>query len=193
MAPVLVVLLLVGLAWWQAPRVLSAAGTFLDNGGAPQKADALVVLAGGWKGERILKAGELVRAGYAPYVLLSGPSSYYEQPECVYAIPFAVKHGYGAEMFQCVPNTAKSTEEEAGVILAEIARRGLKKVVIVSVRTHMRRARILFGRLKPAGLELEYVSVEDRQYRLERWWESREGRKAVLMEWMKLATTPLGL
>lgn len=191
--PVLLAVAVLSLLWWQRHRLLSPIGTFLDNGEAPQKADVALVLAGGWRGERVLKAGELVREGYVPYALLSGPMAYYEQPECNYAIPFAVQHGLKAEWFQCAPNRATSTEEEAQVMLAELERRGVKKCVVVSVRTHMRRARILFNEIKPAGLELHFVAAEDRTYRLEDWYKTREGKKNVLLEWLKLATTPLGL
>lgn len=191
--PVLLVLAVLAILWWQRARLLSPIGTFLDNGEAPQKADVALVLAGGWKGERVLKAGELVRQGYVPYILLSGPTSYYGQPECNYAIPFAVQNGLKAEWFQCAPNRAASTEEEARAMVAELGRRGVKKCLVVSVRTHMRRARILFNEMKPEGLELHFISAEDRNYSLEDWYKTREGRKSVLLEWLKLATTPLGL
>lgn len=191
--PVLLVAAVLAILWWQRYRLLSPIGTFLDNSEAPQKADAALVLAGGWKGERVLKAGELVQQGYVPYILLSGPASYYDQPECNYAIPFAVQHGLKAEWFQCAPNHAKSTEEEARVMVGELERRGVRKCLVVSVRTHMRRARILFNEVKPAGMELHFVAAEDRSYRLEEWYRTREGKKNVLLEWLKLVTTPLGL
>jgi uncharacterized SAM-binding protein YcdF (DUF218 family) len=193
LAPFLVLLAAVGLVWWQGARILSLAGTFLDNGEAPQKAEAALVLAGGWQGERVLRAGELKKQGYVAYVLLSGPRSYYEQPECDYAIPFAVKHGYSAEWFQCAPNESKSTEEEARAMVEELKRRGVKKCLVVSVRTHMRRARIMFKGVAPEGLEMHFVAADDREYRLEEWYRTRQGKKAVLLEWLKLATTPLGL
>lgn len=191
--PLLLVAVVLAILWWQRHRLLSPIGTFLDNGEAPRKADVALVLAGGWQGERVLKAGELVREGYVPYVLLSGPSSYYEQPECNYEIPFAVQRGLKAEWFQCAPNRATSTEEEARAMIAELERRGVKKCLVVSVRTHMRRARMLFNEVKPAGMELHFVAAADRSYRLEDWYRTRQGKKAVLLEWLKLATTPLGL
>lgn len=50
-----------GALWWQRAAIMASAGTFLDVGEAPRKADVIVVLAGGWEGGgRILKAGELV-------------------------------------------------------------------------------------------------------------------------------------
>lgn len=191
--PILIAVAVLAILWWQRHRLISPLGTLLDNGGAPVKAEAALVLAGGWHGERVLRAGELVRQGYAPYVLLSGPDSYYEQPECDYAIPYAVKHGYPREIFQCAPNQARSTEEEARALVGELQRRGVRSCLVVSVRTHMRRARILFRRVQPPGLELHFVAAEDREYRLEDWYRSRQGKKAVLLEWLKLSTMTLGL
>lgn len=191
--PMLLAAAIVLLAWFLRGAILAPVGTFLDNGEAPRKAEAALVLAGGWRGERVLKAGDLVRQGYVPYVVLSGPPSYYEQPECTYAIPFAVQHGLKAEWFQCAPNRATSTEEEAVAMVQELGRRGIRKCLVVSVRTHMRRARILFNEVKPAGMELHFIAAEDRAFRLEEWYKTREGRKTVLLEWLKLATTPLGL
>jgi uncharacterized SAM-binding protein YcdF (DUF218 family) len=78
-------------------------------------------------------------------------------------------------------------------MVPELQRRGVRKCLVVSVRTHMRRARILFNRVRPPGLELHFVAAEDREFRLEDWYKTREGKKTVLLEWLKLATTPLGL
>ncbi len=188
--PILLIVAVLCILWWQRHRLISPIGTFLDCGEPPQKADVALVLAGGWHGERILRAAQLVREGYVPYVLQSGPTLFYERPECDYAIPFAVERGYPKEWFQCAPNHAHSTREEARAIVEELKRRGVRKCLIVSVRTHLRRARHLFREVTPPGIELHFVSAEDRDYRLEDWYQSRQGKKDVLLEWTKLVTTP---
>jgi uncharacterized SAM-binding protein YcdF (DUF218 family) len=191
--PVLLLLALLALLWWQRHAILAPLGTFLDIAQPPQKADLVLVLAGGWRGERILAAGQLIRQGYVPYALLSGPNSYYEQPECNYAIPFAVQHGFPAAHFQCAPNNSRSTEEEAAAMIPELQRRGAKTVLVLSVRTHTRRARAIFDRLPPSGIRFLYVSTEDRSFRLSDWYKTREGKKAVLLEWLKIGSAALGL
>lgn len=188
--PLLVILALLAILFWQRERLLSSAGLFLDISQAPRKADAILVLAGGWQGERILKAGALARAGLAPVVYVSGPRSYYERPECDYAIPFAAEHGYPREWFRCVANNARSTREEAAAVLPELYRLGVRSCILVSVRTHLRRARYLCGQARPPGLELQYVGAEDRNFQLGEWYKSREGKKAVLLEWLKIAALP---
>src|ERR1039458_2414649 len=67
--------------------VLAALGSFLVKAGPPQKADIVVVLAGDGFGNRILKAAELVKQGWAPKVLVSGPDGNYGNHECDWAIP----------------------------------------------------------------------------------------------------------
>ena len=191
---ILIVVAALGLLWWQRELVLAPLGTFLDVGEPPRQADVIVVLAGGWDdGGRILKAGELVRAGFVPYALISGPSSYYKQPECNYAIPFAVQNGFPPGYFQCAPNNSFSTEEEAVALLAELQRRGVKSFLLVSVDYHLRRARGIYRRLLPAGMEVHFVGSESNNYRLAEWWKAREGRKAVFFEWTKLISSQFGI
>lgn len=171
--------------------LLRAPALFLDAGGPPQRADAILVLAGGWRGERMLKAGELVRQGYAPKAYVSGPKTFYDLPECEAAIPFAVSRGFRSAWFECLPNSASSTREEARQLLPELERRGVRRLLVVSVRTHLRRARWFFEAARPRGMEIFYVGADDPAYRLEEWWRAREGKKAVVMEWVKILALPV--
>ena len=68
----LLALLVLTRSWW-----LSGIGYALIHDDGPAKADIAVVLAGDWYGNRIVKAGELVRDGYVPAVLVSGPAGVY--------------------------------------------------------------------------------------------------------------------
>jgi len=171
--------------------LLRAPALFLDAGQPPERADAILVLAGGWRGERVLKAGELARQGFAPVIYLSGPRTFYEQPECDAATAFARMRGLPAEWFVCLPNTATSTREEARQLLPELARRGVGKLILVSARTHLRRARRFFEAERPPSMKIVYVGADDPAFRLEEWWRNREGKKAVVMEWVKILALPV--
>lgn len=191
---ILLVVGLIGLLWWQRAVWLAPIGTFLSVGEAPRKAEVAVVLAGGWDGGgRVLKAGELVRAGYAPYALMSGPRSYYNQPECDFALPFAVQNGFPAEYFQCAPHQALNTEMEAEALVAELERRHVKSFLVVSVDSHLRRARGIYRRLLRPGMEVHFIASDSPRFPLSEWWKTREGRKAVFFEWTKLITTQFGI
>lgn len=190
--PLLVIAGIVLLFWLFRHEIAGSFGTFLDIGGAPVKAEAAIVLAGGWTGERVLKGGELVRQGFVPYVLLSGPRGYYERPECDYAIPFAQDHGYPAQSFVCVPMKAFSTMEEAAEMIREVRRRRLKRVLLVTSDFHTRRARAFFHKEAP---EIEFIPVSTpvKTFDLTRWYQTREGWKTVVLEWTKLITSKFGI
>ena len=68
----------------------------------PVQADMIVVLAGDFTGNRILTAGDLVRQGFAPQALISGPAGVYGQYESDLAIPLAVQQGYPEDVFRGV-------------------------------------------------------------------------------------------
>jgi uncharacterized SAM-binding protein YcdF (DUF218 family) len=189
--PLAVVVCLALLVWLLWEPALRQAGLFLDAGQPPRRADAILVLAGGWGGERILKAGELIRSGIAPKAFLSGPRVFYGRSECDLAIPFAVSHGYPAEWFECLPNDALSTRDEARLLLPELERRGVHTLLVVSVRTHLRRARWIFDQRRPPTMQIFYTGADAPWFRLEEWYRHREGWKAVVMEWIKVLSLPV--
>jgi uncharacterized SAM-binding protein YcdF (DUF218 family) len=163
---------------------LAALGGFLVQAGPPAPADYIVVLAGDFTGNRILKAGELVRQGYARQALVSGPGDVYGAHESDLAIPFAVQRGYPTSYFAAVPNDARSTAAEAAVLLAELRRRGAQRVDVVTSNFHTRRAGRIF-RAQARGMEIHIVAAPDRNFDPESWWKTREGQKTFLYEWMK--------
>lgn len=189
--PLAALICLVVLGWFLWEPALRQAGLFLDAGQPPQRADAILVLAGGWGGERIVKAGELVRAGFAPKAYVSGPKIIYGRCECDLAIPFAVERGFPAEWFECLPNNALSTRDEAVTLLPELERRGVRTLLVVSVRTHLRRARWIFEKHRPAAMRIYYTGADAPLFRLEEWYRHREGWKAAVMEWIKVLSLPV--
>lgn len=192
-ALILIVLLSVlaaGVVFWRPLLVFLA--EYPNIGQAPIKADAILVLAGGWHGERILKAGELVRAGYAPYALVSSPSTWYETPECEGAKRLAARRGYDEAIFICVPVDAHSTREETSQLAPAVRARNIRRLLLVSVSTHLRRATTLMREAAPE-VSIVPVAAQPANYDPARWWTQREGRKALFNEWLKLVTGPFGI
>lgn len=142
------------------------------------------VLAGDTYGNRILKGAELVREGYAPKAVISGPEGLYGFYECDLAIPFAVKAGYPASYFVPFPHGAKSTREEAADSAEELRRLGAHRVLLVTSEYHTRRAGNVFRAAAP-DLTFIVVSAPDRYFTRTGWWRDREARKTFLIEWMK--------
>jgi uncharacterized SAM-binding protein YcdF (DUF218 family) len=172
--------------------LLARAGSYLNVGEPPVRADAALVLAGGFPGDRVLKAAELKRQGYVPVVYLSGPTIIYETSECAISIPFAVRHGYAAGDFRCIPNEAYNTADEARICCAELERAGVRRFLLVTTAFHSRRATSIYRRFCPKLAVIPVVS-ESPLFQNDRWWKTREGKKNIFLEYTKLMTTPFGL
>jgi uncharacterized SAM-binding protein YcdF (DUF218 family) len=177
------------------PLWLPAFGFALVRDEGPAKADLAVVLAGDFYGHRIVKAGELVRAGYVPAVLVSGPAGAYGLHECDLAIPFAVRHGFPVEWFIAFPTSSLSTREEAAAVLEELRRRNVKSLLLVTSNYHSARARRIFlaaERAARGGPKIRTVAAPDEFFQPNSWWQSREGQKIAFFEWSKTVATVFG-
>jgi uncharacterized SAM-binding protein YcdF (DUF218 family) len=166
------------------PLWLPFVGTALESDGPPRKADLVIVLAGDEHGLRILEAAQIAKDGYAPKVLVSGPANNYGMNEADLAVPFAVRRGYPESMFIRVPHEGRSTRAEVDAIVPEVRRLGAKSVVLVTSDYHTRRAARVFRAAAP-DIRLYVVGAPDAEFDLRRWWQEREGRKAVFLEWLK--------
>jgi uncharacterized SAM-binding protein YcdF (DUF218 family) len=171
---------------------MAALGGYLVRSESPGSADMIVVLAGDFSGNRILKAGDLVKQGYAPKALVSGTSGEYGLHETDLAIPFAVRHGYPESYFVAFPNDARSTREEASDVLADLDQRHAHRIDIVTSDYHTRRAGNIYRALAP-GLEIHMVAAPDLNFSPDGWWKNREGRKTFLLEWMKTVSSWFGM
>jgi uncharacterized SAM-binding protein YcdF (DUF218 family) len=170
---------------------LPLAGSALCVSDPPVKADAAVVLAGDFTGERVRKAAALAKAGYVPKVLVSGPNTLFGKSWCGVIIPYAVSQGYQRDMFDCIANNALSTRTEARAIFPELKKRHIHSFILVTSDTHTRRAAFVFR--QEGEVPFHTVSAPSEDFRLATWWKSREGRKAVFLEWVKSFNERIGL
>jgi uncharacterized SAM-binding protein YcdF (DUF218 family) len=183
-------ILVLGLILYQP--LLAAIGSYLVHAQPPTKADIAVVLSGDGRGNRILKAAELVKQGYVPRALISGPDGAYGLSECDLAIPFAVKAGYPESYFQHFENTARSTELEAEQVVAELRRQGAHSVLVVTSDYHTRRSGRMYRNAAPE-MEFTVIAAPDGNFTVDAWWRNREGRKTTLYEWMKTVASWFGI
>lgn len=171
---------------------MGALGRALVYSEAPQRADAALVLAGDYYGYRILKAAEMVREGFVPRVLVSGPEAIYGVYESDLAIAFAVKRGLPAEWFVPLRHAALSTDEEARLVVPGIRKMGVRRLLVVTSDYHTARSRRVFRDVAP-DLEVHMIAAPDRYYRPDAWWSNRQSRKTFLMEWIKTVAYGMGL
>jgi uncharacterized SAM-binding protein YcdF (DUF218 family) len=168
-------------------------GNILVSSEAPAPAEAIVVLAGDWNGERVIAAGELARKGLAPTVLVSGPMELYGVNEADLAIDFAVKKGYSRTLFQPFYNDSFSTSDESTALKRELLRRGMRDVMVVTSNFHTARAgRMLRRTMAGSGVTIHMIAAEDRFFHPDSWWKTREARKTFYYEFTKTIADPLG-
>lgn len=171
-------------------------GTLLVRGNDPVKSDAVVVLAGDGWGLRVEKGGELVRDGWAPVAIVSGPIHYYGRAEAELAVDWAVKKGYPRKLFLPMPVPCSSTEDEA-IGMAEAIRRQrpeVKRILLVTSNYHTARSNRIWQKVAGRYFEIHTVAAPDRDVvDPARWWANREGRKKIFFEWIKTLTGPLGV
>lgn len=135
----------------------------------PGKADAVVVLSGS-KHERLDRGLELVRDGVAPTLVISGGFD----PRQPTANRLCREGGVDFTV-ACFTPDPDSTRGEARTV-AELARRhGWQRVLLVTSRFHVTRARMLFDRCLDADVDAVGVDYP---------WTSAPA--AVAGEWVKL-------
>lgn len=195
--PILVLLVTLPLIFYLTAGLwLPAIGRALVYDEGPAPADAAVVLAGDYSGHRMNGAADLARKGLVPVVLVSGPEGMYGDNEADAAIRYIVAKGCAAERFTPVRHSANSTREEARVMLAELARRNVRRVDIVTSNFHTRRARRIYlevERERGGGPAIHMVATSDPHYDPLAWWCTREGLKIAFLEWTKTITSRVGI
>ena len=193
---VLLLLLLVVVVYLARDVWLGALGSALVHDEGAGKAEIAVVLAGDSWGYRLTKGAELVRQGYVPLVLVSGPPAFYDVNEADAAIHFAIVRGYPAEWFIPLYHTAMSTREEATAVLDALQQRHIHSALLVTSDYHSARAGRIFRaveRQRGGGPDLRMVASRDRFFSAAGWWHNREGQKTAFMEWSKTVATVFGL
>ena len=170
------------------PAGLAALGQFLVKTDAPQHADAILVLGGDFLGPRVTRGADLGVSGFATRVLISGPP-YQNRPESELAIEFMVGNGYPRALFLSLPNSAKSTIEEAIALAPQLRQLNVRHAILVTRNSHSRRAALVFGLFCP-GIHFVSVPAKDR-FNASSWWTDAESRRLFCSEWSKMLGTVL--
>jgi uncharacterized SAM-binding protein YcdF (DUF218 family) len=149
------------------------------------QSDALIVLGDdNYAADRAFRAAELYRAGIAPVVVASGRmlranfgvAELMERDLRSYGVP--------AGSIVKLSHRAQNTREEAGEAARLVQSRGWKRVVVVTSNYHARRARFIFERVFPSGVALRVSGAHDSEFDPSRWWQTRQGLKLLLAEFL---------
>ncbi|MBI4349500.1 MAG: YdcF family protein [Elusimicrobia bacterium] len=177
---------------------LRALGWWVDFSDEPFKADALVVLAGGYS--RPFHGADLFKQGLAPEVWLCRPKAPPAEDLIRKAgLPFPreedvnrdilLKAGVPAAKVRFYGREVMSTADEALSFASEFDARG-KKVLIVTSRFHARRAKMIFRRhLEGAEVRVTATGYEPMPAR---WWRDKFMAQFVVLEALKTLYYLLG-
>jgi len=162
----------------------SQAGRFLvvDE---PQKADAIVVLAGE-ASVRPARALELLRQEKAPRLFLDAESRsvVYDQRLTDVAQRFIDAQPEKNRISVC-PIVGLSTYAETDDVSHCLQLYGVHSVLIVTSASHTRRALLIFRHRLPQ-YQFSTAAAEDTTHFGTTWWTNREWAKTTLDEWIKL-------
>jgi hypothetical protein len=111
------------------------------------------------------------------------------RPEGEFAIAFLARQGYRTDSFESFGHQARSTIDEAVALRPELARRGVKRVLLVTSAHHSRRAWIVFETIC-SGIRFVSVPAPDPYYHPDRWWRDESSRSLFVSEWPKIAGSP---
>ena len=154
----------------------------------PQKADAIVVLAGDRNDRRYWKGIELLRDGYAQTMLFDANTDmrfYGRTPAQAAAEFIGQSAGNVASRVRVCPIEGDSTFGETKYVGACLAAVHAHRVLLVTSDYHTRRAVDIFRRRLPQ-YQWSAAAAKDDYWFGPKWWQRREWAKTNLAEWERL-------
>jgi uncharacterized SAM-binding protein YcdF (DUF218 family) len=177
---------------------LTYAADWLSAGDRPQKADAILVLGGGYS--RPFQAADLYRQGLARKIYVSVPAredqhrlldeagvSFPREEEVVREV--LLKKGVPASAIEYFGKASVSTAAEAQAARALFAT-GAPRLLVVTSPYHLRRARMTFSDALPAA-DIRVIATSYDPFP-QVWWKDQSAARNVLLELAKITFYKLG-
>ncbi len=191
-------IVLVLLAAVMAMTAAWSIGWFIDFSDQPQKADMIVVLAGGY--ERPFYGAELFRQGWAPEIWISRPlRNPAELKAAALGVPIPAEEeinqavlrrlGVPAARIHLYGDSVLSTANEALALRRAVDLHG-KTILVVTSRYHARRSKWIFRHTLPEAEILACAAPDEASSR--RWWSRRDLVCEALLEPIKMLYYLLG-
>ncbi len=155
---------------------------------ANSKADALIVLSDdNFYADRATRAAELFREGKAPIVVASGRRLRPMAGIAELMEHDLVERGVPKDKIVRLAHDADNTQEEAEALTKLAVQRKWHSVIVVTSNYHTRRARYIFRRVFPQGIEVRVASAHDGDFDPQHWWEKRKSVKRLTREFAGMA------
>lgn len=166
--------------------LLTAAGRFLIVADPLDRADVIVVLAGGRGDERVGQAAALYKQDLAPLLLLSGGEQLMGISVPDLLRRQALAHGVPASALLYEPSST-STAEQARFLRPLLESRRVRRAILVTSSYHTRRTRLLFRRaFAGSSVEIRVYPVQQDWFRPDQWWTRDQDTETVVLEYIKL-------
>ncbi len=198
----LALVLLAGLAALLHGPVLRSTARWLRVEDRIERADAIVVLAGGTP-RREARAAALWKEGWAPRVIISRP---FQRPDLDQLIELGVRpldlqgesravlerFGVPRDRIIAIPVVSRTTEPELMLVRDTALQLGYRRLILVTSPEHTRRVKLVWSRQSAAGPE-GLVSAAREEFPFEDWWRRRRAAETVLHEYLGLLVVTLGV
>jgi uncharacterized SAM-binding protein YcdF (DUF218 family) len=168
--------------------ILRAVGDYWIVDDPASQADALIVLSDDdFIGSRAAKAADLYHEGRAPIIVASGRMMrpYAGVGELIQRD--LTDRGVPTSAIQIYRHNARDTIDEAQTLRSLVVQKNWRHVVIVTSNYHTRRARYIFQKVFPLGVQVDVAAAKDPDFDVSDWWEHKAGIKVFLHELVGLA------
>jgi uncharacterized SAM-binding protein YcdF (DUF218 family) len=163
--------------------ILRAVGDYWVMDDPASQADALIILSDDdFIGSRAAKAADLYHEGRAPLIIASGRMMR----------PYAgvgelmqrdlTDRGVPTSAIEIYRHNATDTLDEAQTLRSLVVQKKWHHVVIVTSNYHTRRARYIFQKVFPLGVQVDVASAKDPAFDISDWWEHKTGIKVFVHE-----------
>ena len=164
-------------------------GKFLVESDKLEKADAIAVFSGD-SGARTERAVELLKDGYADYLILSGGKVYDDVTMAELMKKHAIKLGVDESKI-LIDDEASTTNENAEFTADIIEENNFRSVIVVTSDYHTRRSKLAMKKaLENTLIDGEKVEVTVTPSKEEKfttkWWTSGNSVLMVISEYLKL-------
>lgn len=154
------------------------------------KADALIVLGDdNFYADRATRGAQLFREGKAPVIVASGRRLRPNAGIAELMEHDLVERGVPRDKIVRFVHDGDSTLEEAQALAGLVKGKRWRSVIVVTSNFHTRRARYIFRRVFPQGMEVRVASARDGDFDPEHWWEKRKSIKELTREFAGMVVT----
>lgn len=151
---------------------------------APERADLIVVMAGGNNDLRYWKGIQLVREGYAPRLLLDVFTKEFHFGRLDIDLATEFVNRTAPDLATICPLAENSTYDEARYLERCLRGTNAHSILIVTSNYHTRRALEILRARMPQYHFSVYGSDDPYSFG-ERWWQTREWAKTTVAEWQR--------